>query len=57
MGYDLQPLVTLETRRHLYQRAEAEQWLLVFEHDPQVVAGRLAHEGKSLGLVEQKVLG
>jgi len=57
MGYDLQPLVTLETRRHLYQRAEAEQWLLVFEHDPQVVAGRLAHEGKGFGLVEQKVLG
>jgi glyoxylase-like metal-dependent hydrolase (beta-lactamase superfamily II) len=31
MGYDVQPLVTLETRRRLYERAEAEQWLLVFD--------------------------
>ena len=57
MGYDLEPLVTLETRRRIYQRAEAEQWLLVFEHDPQVVSGRLARQGKSVGLVEQHVLG
>ena len=57
MGYDVQPLVTLETRRRLYQRAEAEQWLLVFEHDPQVVSGRLKKDGKGFGLVQQKVLG
>src|SRR6267378_2032024 len=57
MGYDLEPLVTLETRRHLYQRAEAEGWLLVFEHDPRVVSGRLAREDKGFGLVEQQVLG
>jgi len=57
MGYDLEPLVTLETRRRLYQRAEAEEWLLVFEHDPQVVSGRLARDAKGFGLVQQKVLG
>jgi len=57
MGYDLEPLVTLETRRRLYQRAEAEEWLLVFEHDPQVVSGRLAREAKGFGLVQQNVLG
>jgi len=56
MGYDLEPLVTLETRRRLYQRAEAEQWLLVFEHDPQVVSGRLARQDKGFGLVEPQVL-
>src|SRR5207247_7393645 len=52
MGYDLQPLVTLESKRQLYRRAEAEGWLLCFEHDPVVVAGRLEREGKGLGLVE-----
>src|SRR6266498_3795774 len=57
MGYDLQPLVTLETRRRIYQRAEAEGWLLVFEHDPHIVSGRLAREDKGFGLVEQQVLG
>jgi glyoxylase-like metal-dependent hydrolase (beta-lactamase superfamily II) len=56
MGYDLEPLVTLETRRRLYQRAEAEQWLLVFEHDPKVVSGRLGREGSGFGLVQQQVL-
>ncbi len=57
MGYDLEPLVTLESRRGLYRRAEAEGWLLVFEHDPVVVAGRLGKEGKSFGLVEPLSLG
>jgi glyoxylase-like metal-dependent hydrolase (beta-lactamase superfamily II) len=52
MGYDLEPLVTLESRRRLYQRAEGEGWLLVFEHDPVVVAGRLGRDGKAFGLVD-----
>lgn len=52
MGYDLEPLVTLESRRALYARAEGEGWLLVFEHDPEVVAGRLAREARSFGLVD-----
>jgi hypothetical protein len=56
MGYDLQPLVTLETRRRLYQRAVAEEWLLVFEHDPSVVSGRLAKDGKGVGLVDAVAL-
>jgi glyoxylase-like metal-dependent hydrolase (beta-lactamase superfamily II) len=41
MGYDVEPLVTLETKRALLERARAEQWLLVFEHDPVVAWGRL----------------
>jgi hypothetical protein len=56
MGYDLEPLVTLESKRRLYARAEAEQWLLVFEHDPAVAAGGLARPaGKdtAFGLVNE----
>jgi glyoxylase-like metal-dependent hydrolase (beta-lactamase superfamily II) len=41
MGYDVEPLVTLETKRNLLARARAEDWLLVFEHDPSVAWGRL----------------
>jgi glyoxylase-like metal-dependent hydrolase (beta-lactamase superfamily II) len=51
MGYDVEPLVTLESKRALYRRAEAEGWLLVFEHDPVTAAGRLGREGKSFALV------
>jgi glyoxylase-like metal-dependent hydrolase (beta-lactamase superfamily II) len=57
MGYDLEPLVTLESRRALYRRAEAEGWLLVFEHDPVVVRGRLGSDGKGVGLVDPVRLG
>jgi glyoxylase-like metal-dependent hydrolase (beta-lactamase superfamily II) len=41
MGYDVEPLVTLESKRRLLGRARAEDWLLVFEHDPGVAWGRL----------------
>jgi glyoxylase-like metal-dependent hydrolase (beta-lactamase superfamily II) len=41
MGYDLEPLVTLESKRCLWAQACEEDWLLVFEHDPQVAWGRL----------------
>src|SRR5438445_1623178 len=57
MGYDLEPLVTLESKRRLYARAEAEGWLLFFEHDPAVVAGRLGREGKAFALVNPLVAG
>jgi glyoxylase-like metal-dependent hydrolase (beta-lactamase superfamily II) len=50
MGYDVEPLVTLETKRTLLRRAQAERWLLVFEHDPVVGWGYLdpAQERPSL---------
>lgn len=41
MGYDLEPLVTLESKRGLWTRAREEDWLLIFEHDPRVAWGRL----------------
>jgi glyoxylase-like metal-dependent hydrolase (beta-lactamase superfamily II) len=33
MGYDVEPLVTLESKRRILARAQAEDWLLIFEHD------------------------
>ena len=50
MGYDVEPLVTLESKRALFKRAEAENWLLVFEHDPLVAWGHIKHDGKAYGL-------
>jgi glyoxylase-like metal-dependent hydrolase (beta-lactamase superfamily II) len=48
MGYDLEPLVTLESKRGLWQRAISGEWLMIFEHDPVVAWGRLDPEGKGL---------
>ncbi|MBI4419737.1 MAG: MBL fold metallo-hydrolase [Gemmatimonadetes bacterium] len=50
MGYDLEPLVTLESKRRVLGRAEADGWLLVFEHDPDIGLGRVARDGKSYAL-------
>jgi len=47
MGYDLEPLVTLETKRALLSRAEAERWALAFEHDPAHGLGRVVKDDKS----------
>ena len=43
MGYDLEPMTTLRVRKHIYQQAITEDWLLFFEHDPEVKLGRLRH--------------
>jgi glyoxylase-like metal-dependent hydrolase (beta-lactamase superfamily II) len=51
MGYDVEPLVTLETKRRLLGRAEAEGWLLVFEHDASTAWGRIEREGKNVRVV------
>lgn len=53
MGYDVEPLVTLESKRALLSEALREDWLLVFEHDAHVGFGRLAHDGKSYHLAER----
>ena len=50
MGYDLEPLRTLETKRALMARAVAERWRLVFEHDPVVASGVVVQEGKQAAL-------
>ena len=39
MGYDLEPLRTMETKRAFLRDAEAGGWRLVFEHDASVVSG------------------
>ncbi|MBN2621075.1 MBL fold metallo-hydrolase [candidate division WOR-3 bacterium] len=34
MGYDLYPMDLVETKKRLLKQAVAENWLLIFEHDP-----------------------
>ena len=53
MGYDVEPLVTLETKRRIFRQAEDEGWLLIFEHDATTAWGRIEHDGKSYKLRTQ----
>jgi glyoxylase-like metal-dependent hydrolase (beta-lactamase superfamily II) len=50
MGYDLEPMRTLESKRRLLADAVAGGWRLVFEHDPTVAWGVPAQEGKDIVL-------
>lgn len=52
MGYDLEPLVTLESKRTLWQQALEDNWLLIFEHDPRVPWGRLDPDAGRYRLAE-----
>ena len=45
MGYDVEPLVTLETKRRVLARALKEEWLLMFEHDATHAWGRMRTTG------------
>lgn len=52
MGYDVEPLRTLESKRALVAEALAGGWRFIFEHDADVAMGRLVREGKGVGLAE-----
>jgi glyoxylase-like metal-dependent hydrolase (beta-lactamase superfamily II) len=52
MGYDLEPLRTLESKRALLSDAVAGRWRLIFEHDAKVVSGTPVTEGKGVVLRE-----
>ena len=51
MGYDVEPLRTLESKRALLRRAVPEEWRLIFEHDATVAWGRAALDGKGYALL------
>lgn len=46
MGYDLQPLVTVEEKRQVLYEAARDDWWLVFEHDPTVGAAQIDIDGR-----------
>ena len=52
MGYDLEPLRTLESKRTLLADAMRDGWRIVFEHDPTTAVGTPVMEGKSVALID-----
>lgn len=47
-AYDVEPLITLETKRLMQRWALTADALLIFEHDPEVTLGRLREEEEGL---------
>jgi glyoxylase-like metal-dependent hydrolase (beta-lactamase superfamily II) len=54
MGYDVEPLVTLESKRAILGRALDEGWLLISTHDPVTPWGYLEQVEKRLVLRENR---
>ena len=50
MGYDLEPLRTLESKRAILNEAVDGGWRLIFEHDPTVVMAAPVRDGKTVVL-------
>ena len=57
MGYDLEPMRTLESKRALLGLAAAEGWRLIFEHDPVTVSGRVRFAGRDVELHDVTTTG
>ena len=50
MGFDVEPLRTLESKRALLSEAVSKGWRLIFEHDPRVAIGVPVQDGKRIEL-------
>lgn len=53
MGYDLQPLVTLQEKKEVLAKAADEDWTLVVQHDPEVVAVKVERTDKGFRVKEK----
>ena len=50
MGYDTRPLITIDERQEIFNRAADENWLLFLEHDPYHEICTLKHTEKGVRL-------
>jgi glyoxylase-like metal-dependent hydrolase (beta-lactamase superfamily II) len=48
MGYDLRPLQTIAEKKDILADAHAGNWILIFEHDPNIAACRVQMGEKGL---------
>jgi glyoxylase-like metal-dependent hydrolase (beta-lactamase superfamily II) len=53
MGYDLQPLITVEEKKTILPVAVEENWKLFFEHDPETVLATVINTDKGFKIGEK----
>lgn len=53
MGYDLQPLVTIEEKKKILTKAIEENWKLFFEHDPETAFATVMKDEKGFRVNEK----
>ncbi|MCK9280874.1 MAG: MBL fold metallo-hydrolase [Melioribacteraceae bacterium] len=57
MGYDIQPIKTIEEKKALYKNAIEEEWKIYFEHDENIAIGTIkqTEKGFTLGKIIDSV--
>lgn len=53
MSYDVRPLLTMDEKTRILQRAADENWILVFEHDPLTEAATVEQTEKGIRIREK----
>jgi glyoxylase-like metal-dependent hydrolase (beta-lactamase superfamily II) len=56
MGYDVRPLTTMDEKTNLLNRAAAENWILVFDHDANTEAVTVTQTEKGVRINERGTL-
>ncbi|MEY4616231.1 MAG: hypothetical protein RJB66_1191 [Pseudomonadota bacterium] len=56
MGYDLNPLLIIEEKTALLNRAAEEGWVLFFEHDPKIDACKVIKQGHDFAVSDPILL-
>ena len=54
MGYDLQPLVTVEEKKKVLAKAIEESWKIFFEHDPETALASVEKNEKGFRAIDKK---
>ena len=53
MSYDIQPMVTIQEKNDLLEKMFKKNWILFFEHDPNIQACTIDWDGKKYGIKEE----
>ena len=53
MSYDIQPMVTIQEKNDLLEKMFKKNWILFFEHDPNIQACTIDWNGKKYGVKEE----
>jgi len=56
MGYDLQPLVTVEEKKKILIKAVDENWKIFFEHDPETAIATIMKDEKGFKVKDKMIL-
>ena len=55
MSYDIQPMVTIQEKNDLLEKMFKKNWILFFEHDPNIQACTIDWDGKKYGIKEEVI--